>query len=1113
MHGLNSEGDDPSEKQKGRPPGQEDGTEPLESVDEIKNAAASNVNARVDSFAHLSGDEFARLPVGTTRRMPDGTWHQVGIDGEVMEFSQEPNFVNEDADPTKAKILRPKKGETWCVRFLPTLVQDIVKTRAACHEWPGPFGQIGVTCFKRLKIPCFTVYAPTDASRPKGKCPICSVWAETGLDELLKHVGQPKCEWHLPVIVIEVKRAGAEWTSPPRDIIALKTHRRVIEKLLAVADRLVKESKAKDRDDAIAQIGDLQSGFAFDIERASDEYGTCTVSERSIKLSAVEIEWLTRRRRLYTLQRVLRSHMTYAEADELAATLKVWQGAKLPNGRAQEVKAMFGGNVTLIPQHLGTKRPVARGYFDLAKAWMQHEADYFPVLDAANIAVVVGPNSGHIVSIDLDGDEYSQPFLKLNPWARDAQFSAGGRGGNFWFKITGEYPHQILKITRPGDKAGEHKPVGEFRGGRCLTTASGIHKSGKPYTVKNEGNIPEITFADIKWPVGWTVEAVKADRPRGANYAGDGYCMLDVSLLENPRKGANGADYRCPACSENGEDKAGNHLHVFPSGHYWCIKHDSPEHRARIRELVGRKQIFADDYEGVASGESDSTEANLIHPAKWFAWKFPELTRAHGDAVRVTVEENKRKDEGEARFRFSDLNEVFFGHVLGEATSPTAPVVYANDEKRFYGYSPADGVFRAMEAEDVQMRIATLLRECASYYAGVPWVDTSGLTYTLTKKKVLDGIVAKARSCLKVNASEYFAGASKDAIACDNGLLDLATLNLRPFTPQMRRRAKIPTKAVPGAECPRFVEFMNHLVKRDDDKAVIQQYLGQCLTGRNWSQRLLIIQGEGGIGKGTISKVLQGIIGAQNFVGLRSGQLGSRFEMSRLAGKWVAFDGDAPANLLSNNSAYLLKGLTGGDLLPVERKNCNDELSQTIAINIICCTNLKMLVQLSGDESAWERRLVYLTLNSESPAEVIREIEGVLLGEASGILNWLLTGARQLANAGWSIQLSEHQKGVVDALLYESANVSAFARECVVADRGDSLTSDEAYQSYMSFCADREWQTLPRKKFGERISKAMLEEHRVSQANNILRRGHNQRGWRNVTIRPEWDKRSAVDLD
>ncbi|MDR1011575.1 MAG: hypothetical protein LBM04_10730 [Opitutaceae bacterium] len=66
--------------------------------------------------------------------------------------------------------------------------------------------------------------------------------------------------------------------------------------------------------------------------------------------------------------------------------------------------------------------------------------------------------------------------------------------------------------------------------------------------------------------------------------------MLDMTRLEKPKQHAGKLISACPACREEGRDKAGDHLAVFASGAYRCAVDDREGHRKRIFELAGMRE-------------------------------------------------------------------------------------------------------------------------------------------------------------------------------------------------------------------------------------------------------------------------------------------------------------------------------------------------------------------------------------------------------------------------------------------------------------------------------------------------------------------------------------------
>jgi len=110
----------------------------------------------------------------------------------------------------------------------------------------------------------------------------------------------------------------------------------------------------------------------------------------------------------------------------------------------------------------------------------------------------------------------------------------------------------------------------------------------------------------------------------------------------------------------------------------------------------------------------------------------------------------------------------------------------------------------------------------------------------------------------------------------------------------------------------------------------VQQYCGQCLLGRNLTQRILLLDGVAEASKGALVLIAAGIVGRENIYELRTKHLDGRFEIGRMIGKTLLLGSDVKADFLSSEGASRLKALVGGDVLEVERKTSNKEILSTV---------------------------------------------------------------------------------------------------------------------------------------------------------------------------------------
>jgi phage/plasmid-associated DNA primase len=291
---------------------------------------------------------------------------------------------------------------------------------------------------------------------------------------------------------------------------------------------------------------------------------------------------------------------------------------------------------------------------------------------------------------------------------------------------------------------------------------------------------------------------------------------------------------------------------------------------------------------------------------------------------------------------------------------------------------------------------------------------------------------------------------------------------------------------------------------------LLQKYAGQCLLGRNLTQRILVLDGEGGASKGAFVRIVLAIVGSSNAYELRTNHLAERFEIGRMVGKTLLLGADVRANFMAGPSASRLKALVGGDMLEAERKGSNKRFFVEGNFNVLLTSNSRLRVHLEGDQSAWNRRLTIARYDKPFSGKKIPEIhEHLLRTEGPGILNWFLEGTRKLlqdiAQHG-DIALSQRQNDHIKSLLLESESLRIFVKESVTRFDGCDLAVSELVEKYMKFCTHNGWSPLPVDVVYRQLDDILLELFAVSKSNSIQRQGKEVRGYRKLKFRLPTDE-------
>jgi Bifunctional DNA primase/polymerase, N-terminal len=169
----------------------------------------------------------------------------------------------------------------------------------------------------------------------------------------------------------------------------------------------------------------------------------------------------------------------------------------------EDVYRVFGKQTALLPIPPRTKQPSLTGWPHFTLEQTQ-SPEYQAQLDRVGIGVLLGPASGHLTDIDVDGsDQVVADIARLNPWTAETTQTKGKRGLHFFIRIPdGAYPPLTNLYHRvTGEKLGEFRSVTKDRSGSNQTVVCGLHQdTGEPYKLVNDAHPKEIRFDDINWP-------------------------------------------------------------------------------------------------------------------------------------------------------------------------------------------------------------------------------------------------------------------------------------------------------------------------------------------------------------------------------------------------------------------------------------------------------------------------------------------------------------------------------------------------------------------------------------------------------------------------------------
>lgn len=186
--------------------------------------------------------------------------------------------------------------------------------------------------------------------------------------------------------------------------------------------------------------------------------------------------------------------------------------------------------------------------------------------------------------------------------------------------------------------------------------------------------------------------------------------------------------------------------------------------------------------------------------------------------------------------------------------------------------------------------------------------------------------------------SMRFPLANEAKIVLKNGVYDTKSGEFtEDFDPALYAIMNFPTiKYDQNAECQLFLEFIDHLFGSEQRQFVLA-WMGYCMTSTYKYQHILLINGEGGIGKGTFITILQTLLNAFDSDPSLSATSGvnlaslttDKFAAGGLFGKTANIDPDTKSGF--HKFSEMLKSLSGGDSISMEKKGKDAEFRPNTA--------------------------------------------------------------------------------------------------------------------------------------------------------------------------------------
>ncbi|GAA3681915.1 phage/plasmid primase, P4 family [Arthrobacter ginkgonis] len=306
---------------------------------------------------------------------------------------------------------------------------------------------------------------------------------------------------------------------------------------------------------------------------------------------------------------------------------------------------------------------------------------------------------------------------------------------------------------------------------------------------------------------------------------------------------------------------------------------------------------------------------------------------------------------------------------------------------------------------------------------------------------------------------------------CQNGTLDLHTLQLRPHDPADHITKATGCAFDPSAYSEDWEAFLSSSLPDEDVRGFLQRYAGLALIGRVIEHVLVIATGSGRNGKGVLARALSGALGdyaitasndmliASRYGQRSAGELASRM---RLRGaRWAVMSELEKGDKLAEST---MKSLTGGDTIEAKFMGQNP-VEFDPSHTFFMLTN--DLPKVDADATAVWARMRIVPFDVSFIGREDPKLEERLELNRAAILAWAVLGLAQYQDDGLAAPPAVLAR--TESYRADNDDVQQFlAERCVIAPAA-RVTRSELHHAYMEWARDNDAEQLTPRQLAPKV--------------------------------------------
>lgn len=327
-----------------------------------------------------------------------------------------------------------------------------------------------------------------------------------------------------------------------------------------------------------------------------------------------------------------------------------------------------------------------------------------------------------------------------------------------------------------------------------------------------------------------------------------------------------------------------------------------------------------------------------------------------------------------------------------------------------------------------------------------------------------------------------------------NGTLELETRLFRPSRKEDYCTVIMDYDYDPEAKCPTWERFINEVTNDDGKREINLQHIpGYALMPHCKYEKIFMLIGGGGNGKGVYFDIIKAVFGEKNISGVLPSGVQNEFQRILMKDSLLNLGTDVKADFASGEIREYLLQIASGETIQACYKGKTHVLFNPRCKLVFGCNSIPTAEVVNGlDRRLWFIEFPCKFVEYPDPSDSLQKkidvnLKQKLRNELPGIFNWVYKGYWDLKKEGSFVETDEQvrilgQFRVSGNPIIEFCNDKTFAGE---------MTRDEIYTWYREWCETAGHRPLGRinflPKFREVMGKRIKEEKSVRRNGNRVR--------------------------